>query len=130
MTVSASLRDRKPTQHFINGMWTSSGDQTFASRNPFNGEVVSEIAAGGRAEASCCCRSCRAGLSPSGPKNSRWNVSASFSRPRTSWNAASPRLCSSSPPRRGRDRSLGRRKSTGQRAAAAGRQLRMRHVHG
>jgi acyl-CoA reductase-like NAD-dependent aldehyde dehydrogenase len=50
VTVSASLRDRKPTQHFINGTWTSSGDRTFATRNPFDGEVVAEVAAGGRAE--------------------------------------------------------------------------------
>ncbi len=37
--------------HYINGQWSSSGGRTFADLNPFNGEVVAEVAAGGRAEA-------------------------------------------------------------------------------
>ena len=38
------------TTHFINGTWTPEGP-TFPDYNPFNGELVAEIAAGGRAEA-------------------------------------------------------------------------------
>ena len=37
--------------HFINGTWSAPGGRTFPDRNPLNGEVVAEIAAGGRAEA-------------------------------------------------------------------------------
>jgi acyl-CoA reductase-like NAD-dependent aldehyde dehydrogenase len=37
--------------HFIDGRWTASGGPTFPDYNPFNGEVVAEVAAGGRAEA-------------------------------------------------------------------------------
>jgi acyl-CoA reductase-like NAD-dependent aldehyde dehydrogenase len=39
------------TTHFINGEWSKPGGKTFADYNPFNGEVVAEIAAGGRSEA-------------------------------------------------------------------------------
>ena len=39
------------TTHFINGKWSEPGGRTFANYNPYNGEVVAEIAAGGRAEA-------------------------------------------------------------------------------
>ena len=39
------------TTHFINGEWSHPGGRTFENINPFNGEVVAEIAAGGRAEA-------------------------------------------------------------------------------
>jgi len=39
------------TTHFINGEWSKPGGRTFADINPFNGEVVAEIAAGGRTEA-------------------------------------------------------------------------------
>ena len=39
------------TTHFINGVWSPSGGRTFADTNPFNGETVAQIAAGGRAEA-------------------------------------------------------------------------------
>ncbi len=39
------------TTHFINGQWSEPGGRTFPDYNPFNGEVVAEIAAGGRAEA-------------------------------------------------------------------------------
>ena len=39
------------TSHFINGQWSPAGGPSFADYNPFNGEVVAEIAAGGRAEA-------------------------------------------------------------------------------
>ena len=40
------------TTHFINGQWSSEGGPSFPDHNPFNGDVVAEIAAGGRAEAS------------------------------------------------------------------------------
>ena len=43
--------DSRRTTHFINGQWSEPGGPTFADRNPLNGEVVAEIAAGGRAEA-------------------------------------------------------------------------------
>ncbi len=39
------------TTHFINGQWSAAGGRTFADYNPFNGEVVADIAAGGRVEA-------------------------------------------------------------------------------
>lgn len=39
------------TTHFIDGSWTPEGGPTFPNRNPFDGELVAEIAAGGRAEA-------------------------------------------------------------------------------
>lgn len=39
------------TTHFIDGKWAESGGRTFADRNPYNGETIAEIAAGGRAEA-------------------------------------------------------------------------------
>ena len=37
------------TTHFINGKWAAQGGRTFYDYNPFNGEVVFEVAAGGRA---------------------------------------------------------------------------------
>ncbi len=39
------------TTHYINGAWSASGGRTFPNFNPYNGEVVCEIAAGGRPEA-------------------------------------------------------------------------------
>ncbi len=40
------------TQHFIDGRWCDAGDgATFADTNPFDGSLVAEVAAGGRAEA-------------------------------------------------------------------------------
>ncbi len=39
------------TTHFIDGRWAEPGGRTFPDRNPYNDEVVAEIAAGGRAEA-------------------------------------------------------------------------------
>ncbi len=38
------------TTHFIDGEWSQSDGPTFADINPFNGEIVARIAAGGRAE--------------------------------------------------------------------------------
>jgi len=38
------------TTHFINGEWSKAGGRTFPDYNPYNGELVAEIAAGGRAE--------------------------------------------------------------------------------
>ena len=38
------------TTHFIDGAWDTIGGPTFPDRNPFNGALVAEIAAGGRAE--------------------------------------------------------------------------------
>lgn len=40
-----------PTTHFIDGRWADPGGRTFPNRNPYNGEVLADIAAGGRAEA-------------------------------------------------------------------------------
>ena len=39
------------TTHFIDGRWSEKGSRTFRDTNPLNGELVAEIAAGGRAEA-------------------------------------------------------------------------------
>ena len=39
------------TTHFIDGQWSQPGGPTFPVTNPFNGELVAEVAAGGRAEA-------------------------------------------------------------------------------
>lgn len=39
------------TTHFIDGRWTGEGGATFPDRNPFNDQIVAQIAAGGRAEA-------------------------------------------------------------------------------
>jgi acyl-CoA reductase-like NAD-dependent aldehyde dehydrogenase len=48
-TITAPTTHR--ATHFINGQWSAAGGRTFADYNPFNGEVVAEVAAGGRAEA-------------------------------------------------------------------------------
>jgi vanillin dehydrogenase len=37
--------------HFIDGRWSGEGGRTFPDYNPFNDEIVFEVAAGGRAEA-------------------------------------------------------------------------------
>ena len=39
------------TTHYIGGQWSAPGGRTFPDYNPYNGEVVAEVAAGGRAEA-------------------------------------------------------------------------------
>ena len=39
------------TTHFIDGQWAPAGGPTFPDRNPFDGALVAEVAAGGRAEA-------------------------------------------------------------------------------
>lgn len=39
------------TTHYIDGRWTEEGGRTFADRNPFNDDVVAQIAAGGPVEA-------------------------------------------------------------------------------
>ncbi len=39
------------TQHFIGGVWTGGDGPTFPDTNPLNGELVAEVAAGGRTEA-------------------------------------------------------------------------------
>ncbi|MGY2737095.1 acyl-CoA reductase-like NAD-dependent aldehyde dehydrogenase [Sphingomonas sp. UYP23] len=39
------------TTHFIDGQWSEPGGRTFPDINPFNGEVIADIAAGGRKEA-------------------------------------------------------------------------------
>lgn len=40
-----------PTTHFINGRWSPAGGRTFPDTNPYNGDLVADIAAGGRPEA-------------------------------------------------------------------------------
>ena len=37
--------------HYIDGQWASAPSRTFEDRNPYNDEVVAEVAAGGPAEA-------------------------------------------------------------------------------
>lgn len=49
--LSATQPPFGPTTHFINGQWSEPGGRTFADTNPFNDELVADIAAGGRAEA-------------------------------------------------------------------------------
>jgi acyl-CoA reductase-like NAD-dependent aldehyde dehydrogenase len=39
------------TTHYIGGKWSEPGGRTFADYNPYTGEVMAEVAAGGRAEA-------------------------------------------------------------------------------
>ncbi len=39
------------TTHFINGKWAEQGGRTFPVTNPYNGETIAEISAGGRDEA-------------------------------------------------------------------------------
>ena len=51
MEATASTLTTHRTTHFINGRWSAAGGRTFQDLNPFNGEVVAEVAAGGRAEA-------------------------------------------------------------------------------
>ncbi len=51
MEATASAQTTHRTTHFINGQWSEPGGHTFPDYNPFNGEVVADIAAGGRAEA-------------------------------------------------------------------------------
>ena len=38
------------TTHFIDGSWAPTDGPTFPDRNPYNGAIVAEISAGGRAE--------------------------------------------------------------------------------
>jgi acyl-CoA reductase-like NAD-dependent aldehyde dehydrogenase len=40
-----------PTTHYINGRWSEAPERRFADHNPFNGEIIAEVAAGGRKEA-------------------------------------------------------------------------------
>jgi len=51
MTADATLRALGPTTHFIGGKWSDIGGRTFPDFNPFNDEVVADIASGGRPEA-------------------------------------------------------------------------------
>lgn len=51
MSETTPIRLNGRTTHFINGQWSAPGGRTFADYNPFNGEIVAEVAAGGRADA-------------------------------------------------------------------------------
>jgi vanillin dehydrogenase len=51
VTTSSLMPALGPTTHFIDGTWADVGGRTFPDVNPFNNEVVAEIAAGGRPEA-------------------------------------------------------------------------------
>ena len=51
MPPDAPATELGPTTHFVDGAWAPHGGPTFEDRDPFTGEVVAEIAAGGRAEA-------------------------------------------------------------------------------
>jgi vanillin dehydrogenase len=51
-TSATPSHSRGPrTTHFIDGHWFSPGGPTFPDYNPFNGEVVFDVAAGGREQA-------------------------------------------------------------------------------
>ena len=49
--MAGKIAAESRTGHFIDGNWTGQGGPTFPDRNPYNGELVAKIAAGGRAEA-------------------------------------------------------------------------------
>jgi acyl-CoA reductase-like NAD-dependent aldehyde dehydrogenase len=52
--MNGTLSNRQATghtTHFINGKWSAAGGRTFVDRNPFDGAVFAEVAAGGRSEA-------------------------------------------------------------------------------
>ena len=52
--MTGILQNRKAigrTTHFINGQWAAPGGRTFADRNPYDGKIFAEVAAGGRIEA-------------------------------------------------------------------------------
>jgi vanillin dehydrogenase len=49
--ASPSQSKAAHTTHFIGGCWSPSGGPTFPDYNPLNGEIVFDVAAGGRAEA-------------------------------------------------------------------------------
>ena len=51
MDGTPRMRLNGRTTHFINGQWSAPGGPTFADYNPYDGEVVAQVAAGGRAEA-------------------------------------------------------------------------------
>jgi acyl-CoA reductase-like NAD-dependent aldehyde dehydrogenase len=51
MTSSSVIPAAWPTTHYIGGKWSEPGSRSFPDQNPFNDEVVAEIAAGGRPEA-------------------------------------------------------------------------------
>ena len=48
--LTKSMSAHWPSTHFIDGRWTAADGRSFPDRNPFDGEIVAEIAAGGRAE--------------------------------------------------------------------------------
>ena len=48
--MTAISSDVRRTQHFIDGAWVG-GEATFPDTDPFDGSLVAEVAAGGRAEA-------------------------------------------------------------------------------
>ena len=49
--TSAARPQLGPSTHYIGGRWSAPPDRTFADCNPYNDEVIAEIAAGGGAEA-------------------------------------------------------------------------------
>ena len=51
MEANRSIGTSYRTTHYIDGRWSASGGRTFADHNPYDGAVVAEVAAGGRAEA-------------------------------------------------------------------------------
>lgn len=50
-STSATPRTLGPTTHYIGGRFSEPDGRSFADSNPYNDEVVADIAAGGRAEA-------------------------------------------------------------------------------
>ena len=51
MRTTETVSGSAVTSHFINGVWTEPGAETFPVLNPLNDELVAEAAAGGGAEA-------------------------------------------------------------------------------
>ena len=50
--MSADIRESTAKPLFIGGEWAGAeGGRTFEDRDPFNGELVAEVAAGSRADA-------------------------------------------------------------------------------
>ena len=51
MNEITPIRLNGRTTHFINGQWSAPGGPTFPVFNPYNGEIIAQVAAGGRTEA-------------------------------------------------------------------------------
>ena len=81
MTNARTRPTITPTTHFINGSWSAPGGPTFPDRNPFDDQIVAEIAAGGPAEAGAAVAAAQAAFPG-------WAATAPVERQRLFLNAA------------------------------------------